>query len=71
MRPLESATRARRPVTKIRVPISDGKTLADIHQGGEVLDTKVDGDFMVVTARVDEILAGRLKKAGATVHAPA
>jgi GTP-binding protein HflX len=71
MRALESATRARRPVTKIRVPISDGKTLADIHQGGEVLDTKVDGDFMVVTARVDEILAGRLKKAGATVHAPA
>jgi GTP-binding protein HflX len=66
-RALEAATRMRRPVTEIRVPIGDGKTLADIHKGGEVLDQKVDGDFMVLTARVDEVLAGRLKKAGATV----
>jgi GTP-binding protein HflX len=69
-RALESASRARRPVAEIRVPIGDGKTLSDIHQGGEVLDTKVDGDFMVVTARVDQALAGRLKKAGAMVSAP-
>jgi GTP-binding protein HflX len=68
-RALEAATRARRPVAEIRVPIGDGKTLSDIHQGGEVLDQKVDGDFMVLTARVDEVLAGRLKKAGATVSA--
>jgi hypothetical protein len=69
-RALEAATRARRPVAEIRIPIADGKTLADVHKGGEVLDQKVDGDFMVLTARVDEKLAGRLKKAGASV-APA
>ena len=70
-RALEAATRQRRPVAEIRVPIGDGKTLADIHQGGEVLAQKVDGNFLVLTARVDEKLAGRLKKAGATVTAPA
>jgi GTPase len=69
-RALEAATRARRPVAEIRIPIGDGKTLADVHKGGEVLDQKVDGEFMVLTARVDEKLAGRLKKAGASV-APA
>ena len=69
-RALETASRARRPMAKIRIPISDGKTLADVHKGGEVVDQKVDGDFMILTARVDEKLAGRLKKAGATV-APA
>ena len=67
-RALEAATRMRRPVTEIRVPIGDGKTLADIHKGGEVLEQKVEGEFMVLTARVDEALAGRLKKAGATVN---
>jgi GTP-binding protein HflX len=69
-RALEAASRARRPMAKIRIPISDGKTLADVHKGGEVVDQKIDGDFMILTARVDEKLAGRLKKAGATV-APA
>jgi len=66
-RALESATRARRPVTKIRVSVSDGRTLAEIHKSGEVLAQEVDGEWMVVTARVDEVLAGRLRKAGATV----
>jgi GTP-binding protein HflX len=67
-RALESATRMRRPVTKIRIPIGDGKTLADVHKGGEVLEQKVDGDFMELTARVDERLAGRLRKAGAVLE---
>ena len=66
-RALEAATRTRRPVTKIRVSVSDGRTLAEIHQSGEVLDQQVDGEWMVVTARVDDVLAGRLRKAGATV----
>jgi GTPase len=66
-RALEAATRSKRPVTKIRVSLSDGRTLAEIHQSGEVLDQTVDGDSMIVTARVDDALAGRLRKAGATV----
>jgi GTPase len=70
-RSLEAATRGRRPVTRIRVSVSDGKTLAEIHKSGEVLNQEVDGEWMVVTARVDEMLAGRLRKAGATVGAGA
>jgi GTP-binding protein HflX len=70
-RALEAATRTRRPVTKIRVSVSDGRTLAEIHQSGEVLDQQVDGEWMVVTARVDDVLAGRLRKAGATVSSAA
>ena len=66
-RALEAATRTRRPVAKIRVSLSDGRTLAEIHQSGEVLSQEVDGDSMVVTARVDDVLAGRLRKAGAIV----
>lgn len=66
-RALEAATRTRRPVTKIRVSVADGRTLAEIHQSGEVLDQQIDGETMVVTARVDDVLAGRLRKAGATV----
>ena len=68
-RALESATRARRPVTTIRVSVGDGKTLAEIHKSGEVLGQEVDGDMMVVTARGDDALAGRLRKAGANVSA--
>jgi GTPase len=70
-RALEAATRTRRPVTKIRVSVSDGRTLAEIHQSGEVLDQQVDGEWMVVTARVDDVLAGRLRKAGVTVSSAA
>jgi GTP-binding protein HflX len=64
-RALETASRSRRPVTRIRVSLSDGRTLAEIHSSGEVLEEEVDGDSMVVTARVDNALAGRLRKAGA------
>jgi GTP-binding protein HflX len=64
-RALQAASRTRRPVTKIRVSIGDGRTLAEIHKSGEVLEEQVDGDAMVVTARVDDALAGRLRKAGA------
>src|SRR3954464_8682382 len=66
-RALEAATRVKRPVTTIRVSLSDGRTLAEIHKSGEVRGKKVDGDSMLVTARVDDVLAGRLRKAGATV----
>ncbi|HEY6220679.1 MAG TPA: GTPase HflX [Gemmatimonadaceae bacterium] len=68
-RALETASRARRPVTRIRVSLADGKTLAEIHKSGEVLDERVDGDAMLVTARVDDALAGRLRKAGAILSA--
>lgn len=66
-RALVSALRARRPVTQIRMSPADGKLLAEIHREGEVLDQRMEGEFLFVQARVDETLAGRLRRAGARV----
>jgi GTP-binding protein HflX len=47
---------------------SDGKLLASIHREGEVIDQRMDGEQLLVQARVDEALAGRLRRAGADVR---
>lgn len=67
-RALASAIRARRPLTTIRMSPADGKLLAEIHRDGEVVDQRMDGDRLLVEARVDEALAGRLKRAGAELN---
>ncbi|HEY9225661.1 MAG TPA: GTPase HflX, partial [Gemmatimonadaceae bacterium] len=64
-RALASALRVRRPLTEIRMSPSDGKLLAEIHRTGEVLEQRMEGDRLLVRARVDEAMAGRLKRAGA------
>jgi GTP-binding protein HflX len=66
-RALGSAVRARRPLTEIRFSAGDGKLLAEIHRSGEVVDQRTDGDQLIIRARVDEALAGRLRRAGAEV----
>ena len=66
-RALGGAVRARRPLAEIRLSPGDGKLLAEIHRKGEVLDQRMDGDRLVIRARVDEALAGRLRQAGAEV----
>src|SRR5690349_3736248 len=68
-RALGMALRVRRPLTEIRLSPGDGKLIAEIHRGGEVLDQRMDGDQLVIRARVDEALAGRLRHAGADVIA--
>ena len=64
-RALQTAIRARRPLTEISLPASDGKLLAEIHRNGEVVEQRTDGDRLIVRARVDAALAGRLRRAGA------
>jgi GTPase len=66
-RALASAIRARRPLTRILMSPSDGRLLAEIHRDGEVLEQRMEGDRLLVEARVDEALAGRLRRAGAHV----
>jgi len=68
-RALGAAIRSRRPLTEIRLSAGDGKLLAEIHRGGEVVDQRTDGDMLVIRARVDDALAGRLRHAGAQVIA--
>jgi GTP-binding protein HflX len=66
-RALASAIRTRRPLTTIRLSPADGKLLAEIHRDGEVVEQRMEGDRLLVEARVDEALAGRLRRAGADV----
>ena len=66
-RALSSAIRLRRPLTEIRMSPADGKLLAEIHRDGEVLDQRMEGDRLLVKARVNDALAGRLRRAGAEV----
>ena len=66
-RALASAIRVRRPLTCIRISPADGKLLAEIHRDGEVLDQRMEGERLMIEARVDEALLGRLLRAGAEV----
>jgi GTP-binding protein HflX len=60
--------RRQRPVTELRIPMRDGRALALVHQLGEVLEQRADGEeMMVVRARLDEAAAGRLRQAGVGV----
>ena len=67
-RALRHAMRARRPVAEVWLQPSDGKLLAEIHQHGEVLDQRSEGEQMVIRARLPERLRGRLEQAGADVR---
>jgi GTP-binding protein HflX len=67
-RALRHAMRARRPVAEVWLQPSDGKLLAEIHQHGEVLDQRSEGEQMVILARLPERLRGRLEQAGADVR---
>jgi GTP-binding protein HflX len=68
---LREAIRRRRPVLEIRIPASDGRLLAELHREGEVLDQRADDDVMVIRARLDERMIGRLRHAGARVKVTA
>jgi len=67
-RALRHAMRARRPVADVWLSHADGRLLAEIHEHGEVLDQRTEGDFMVIRARLPERLRGRLEQAGADVR---
>jgi GTP-binding protein HflX len=65
---LRTSAQALRPLAHVRVPFSDGKLLAELHRDGEVIDQhQVDG-VVVVTARVEAGLLGRLRREGISVE---
>jgi GTP-binding protein HflX len=66
-RSLLAAVRLRKPVTVVRLPVTAGKLLAEIHREAEVIDQTAEGEEMVLRARMDAALAGRLRRAGAEV----
>ena len=70
---LLAAVRARRPAVQLRIPAAMGKVLAEIHRSGEVVSSTHDeetGDVLM-TARVDSALFGRLERDGLVVGAGA
>ena len=68
-RSLLSSARKRRPLTEIRLPLSDGKLLAEIHREAEVIEQRHEGEELVLIARLDDALVGKLRSAGAWVAA--
>ena len=63
------AIRRQRPLVEVRIAAHQGAVLASLHRDGEVVDQKADGSDLLVTVRVDEKLAGRLRQAGLDLHA--
>ncbi len=65
---LRASAQALRPIAKVRVPLGDGKLLAALHRDAEVMGQEhVDG-VVVVTARVQASLLGRLRHEGVGVE---
>jgi GTP-binding protein HflX len=65
---LVQCIRRLRPLVEVRVAAHQGAVLASLHRDGEVLGQKADGSDLLVTVRVDEVLAGRLRQAGVPMH---
>jgi GTPase len=57
-------------IAEIRLPAEDGRLLADIYRNGSVLSQRTDDGQIVLRARLDEQLAGRITKLGASVAYP-
>lgn len=56
-----------RPILEVRIPVSDGRLIAEVHRDGEVLGQRHDDDTIVLQARLDERAIGRLRQHGARV----
>lgn len=52
--------RAERRVVELRVPLSDGRLMAELHRNGDVLAQRTEGDEMIVSVRLSPEALGRL-----------
>ncbi len=66
-RALLKAARAGTRIAEIRIPISNGKLLAEIYRAADVIEQRNDDDDIVVTARLSGSEAGRLASSGAVI----
>jgi GTP-binding protein HflX len=64
---LRTSAQALRPVAQIRVPIGDGRLLAGLHRDAEVMAQVQTDGVVVVTARIEARLLGRLRREGVEV----
>jgi GTP-binding protein HflX len=61
-RALLHRVRSQREVVEFRIPVADGRALAELYETGEVLDQRTDGTELVISARVKTETAGRLAR---------
>ena len=66
-RALLAARRELRPTTVLRLPLGDGRLLAELHRAGEVISQHSEGDEWVITARLDPATLGRLRNSQASI----
>ena len=66
-RALRTSAQALRPIAEIKVPISDGKLLAALHRDAEVMQQQQTDGVVVVTARIEARLLGKLRQRGVEV----
>ena len=64
---LRASAQALRPIAQIRVPLEDGKLLAGLHRDAEVLEQVQTDGVVVVTARIEARLLGKLRQNGVDV----
>jgi len=65
---LLAAARKGTTVAEIRISSSDGRLLAQIHREADVIDQRTEDGLLILSARVGDGLAERLRRAGATVR---
>jgi GTP-binding protein HflX len=65
---LRTFAQALRPLAQVRVPLGDGRLLAELHREGEVTDQHQEDGVVLVTARVEARLLGRLRREGVGVE---
>ena len=61
------AARKGTEISEIRFPAGDGRMLAEIYRGASVISQRTEDGQLVLSARLDKNIAGRLVRAGATV----
>jgi GTP-binding protein HflX len=64
---LLDSMKRQRPVLEVRIPAANGRLIAEVHRDGEVLEQRTDDEVIVLRARLDERMIGRLRQAGARV----
>jgi GTP-binding protein HflX len=65
---LRASAQALRPAVVIHVPLSDGRLLAELHREGQVLEQRQENGVVLVSARVEARLLGRLRREGIEVE---
>ena len=65
---LRTSAEALRPVARVRVPVGDGRLLAELHRESHVLGEVHVNGVVEVTARVEARMLGRLRREGVDVE---